>query len=364
MKLLKKISYLLLLSLFFIACEKDNTPQEEEQQQEEETQPRGDYDLGILITNEGPFNTGTGTVSYVSEDFQNVANAIYNTVNNEDLGNIVQSIAFKDDLAYVVVNNSNRIVVVNRYTFEKQAVIENGLVQPRNMAIVNNTGYVTNWGDPFVATDDFVAVLDLLTNEVTSTIPVDFGPEAILAKDQNLYVAHQGGYDFNNKISVINSGDNSVTTTIDVGFVPNSMSFFGDDLWVLCGGKPNYADVETAGSIVKINTSNNTVSQTIDFPETTNHPNHLTMENSDIYYVLGSDVYKMDVAAGVLPANPIISNVFFYSMTVHNGKLYGTDAGDYQSDGFLKVYDLSNNQEIQNITVGLIPGGVYFNEAE
>ncbi len=367
MKMIRKINYLLFLSLFLFACEKDEITQEEEQQQEEEIQPRGDYDLGLLITNEGPFGTGTGTITYVSEDYQTVNQAIYNAVNGEDLGNIVQSVSFKEDVAYVVVNNSSRIVVVNRYTFEKQAVIETGLDQPRYMAVVDDTGYVTNWGDPFNNDDDFIAVIDLTTNTVTTTIPVVFGPENIIYTAGKLYVAHQGGYGQNDKITVINPADNSIIATIDVGDVPQSLAVIAGDLVVLCSGKPSWADVETAGSIVTVNTSSNTIEQTISFPNTTDHPSNLAHENSDIYYMLNGGVYSMDIAAGVLPDTPLFTSTateFYYGLTVNNGKLYIADAGDFQSNGILKVYDLSTNQEIESIETGLIPRHVYFNEAE
>ena len=61
-----------------------------------------------------------------------------------------------------------------------------------------------------------------------------------------------------------------------------------------------------------------------------------------------------------LPTESII-NGFFYSMTAHQGILFATDAGDFASNGTLKMYDLSNNTEIETIEVGIIPGGVYFN---
>ncbi|MFT5077429.1 MAG: hypothetical protein ACI85B_002499, partial [Flavobacteriaceae bacterium] len=123
----------------------------------------GDYERGILITNEGPFGEGTGTVSFISEDFSSTSGSIFNTVNNLDLGNIVQSMGFNGENAYIVVNNSNKMHVVNRYTFELIATIETGLDNPRNFVAVENTGYVTNWGDPFDDNDDYVALIDLTT---------------------------------------------------------------------------------------------------------------------------------------------------------------------------------------------------------
>ena len=48
-------------------------------------------------------------------------------------------------------------------------------------------------------------------------------------------------------------------------------------------------------------------------------------------------------------------------MIVDNGRLYGTDAGDFASNGTLLVYDLNAEMELTTLTVGIIPGGIYFN---
>src|SRR5690606_1594512 len=144
-------------------------------------------------------------------------------VNGEDLGNVVQSIGFDGDQAYIIANVSRTVTVVNRYTFEKIVDISDGFENPRYFTAVNGKGYVTDWGDPNDDSDDFVAVIDLATNTIQSTISVSFGPERLLAKGNTLYVAHQGGYGQNDIVSVINTNSNAVITTIPVGAVPNSL---------------------------------------------------------------------------------------------------------------------------------------------
>lgn len=359
MKMLKKLPYLLLLSLFFFtSCvDDDDTTFLEE---EEEIELRGDYDKGILVSNEGPFGSGTGTVSFISEDFSTVNHAIFNEVNGGDLGNVVQSIGFEGDKGYVVANNSHHIKVVDRYTFEEIATITEGLNNPRYFVAVGTTGYVSNWGDPFDDTDDFVAVIDLNTNTVSSNIPVVFGPEKIVSNGVNIYVAHQGAFGQNNSISVINTTTNEVNTSIIVGDVPNSLQLVGTNLWVLCGGNPSFTGNETNGSLVKVDLTTNEVSQTLDFA-LTDHPSQLSRENETLLYSLNGGVFSIDINATELPTNSIIDG-FFYTMIAKEGILYATDAGDFQSNGTLKVFDLSTFEEEQSIEVGLIPGGIYFNE--
>ncbi|MDO6819323.1 YncE family protein [Zobellia sp. 1_MG-2023] len=352
---MKKVSILVAMAaLFAVSCSDDD----DEVIMEE---VKGDYQNGILISNEGPFNNGTGTVTYISNDSLLVKETIFKAENNEDLGNIVQSIAFDEDMAYIVVNNSHKIHVVNRYTFKSEAVIEDGLLNPRYFTVANGKGYVTNWGDTADETDDYVAIIDLESNVVLKSIPTELGPEAITSNEDFVYVAHQGAFGQNNKVSIIDVSTDVVSTTLIVGDFPNSMQWDNaGNLWVLSSGAPAYTGEETNGTLVKINTSDNTLAQILDF-ETTEHPGDLSVENNTLYFGMSNAVYSFDSGSEALPTEAHITNVSFYSMTVNDGKLYGTDAKDYASKGDLYIYDLSTKELISTIAVGIIPGGIYFN---
>ncbi|SRX55760.1 YncE family protein [Aequorivita sp. CIP111184] len=349
---MKKLFSLTFATLLLISCSNDDDPQPG-------PNPPEAYEKGILITNEGPFNNGSGTITFVSEDFATVAQNIYRTVNGKELGNIVQSMGFQDENAYIVVSNSAKIMIANRYSFESVDSIKTGLVNPRYfMGDAGNKGYVTDWGDPNDNSDDYVAVLDLRTNAIAATIPVAFGPERMVSYNNKIYVAHQGGYGQNNLISVISG--NTVESTITVSDVPNSMVVSGNSLFVLCGGNPSYTGNETAGSLVKIDLSSGQVSNTYSFGAT-EHPSNLTMDGTNLFYSLDGKVYKLNSSAIALPGTDIISG-FFYVLQAKDGLLYATDAGDYASKGSLKIFDLSTNQQIQDFQTGIVPGGIYFNE--
>jgi len=355
MNTLKKLAYLCITAIVLASCSSDD-----DAAPIIEVPPLGAYENGVLITNEGPFGTGSGTISFISEDYSTVEQSIFAAVNNSNLGNVVQSMGFAGDLAYIVSNNSHQINVVNRNTFEAIATISTGLDNPRFFVAVGDTGYVSNWGDTGSETDDFIAVIDLLTSTVTATIPVSFGPEKMVVSGAKIYVAHQGAYGQNNLVSVVDTAGNTVESEILVGDVPNSMVLSGSDLWVLCGGKPSYTGAETNGNLIKINTATNAVSETLAFGDT-EHPSGLSLDGSNLYYGLNGGVYEMRTSSNTLPQTLIISGSF-YGMTTHNGMLFGTDAGDFASDGSLKIFDLATYTETQSFTVGIIPGGIYFNE--
>jgi hypothetical protein len=356
MKFSKLVFVALISSVFFVSCSDDDAVVEA---------PLGSYDNGVLILNQGGFGHGDASVSYLSEDFVTQQNNIFSIVNPSiTLGDTAQDIGLYQNLAFVVLNYSNKIEVVNRYTMVHVATISTGLNNPRYIAFSNGKGFVTNWGDGGDTSDDYVAVLNLSSYAVSSTIPVAEGPERIIENDNKLYVAHTGGYGYGNKISVINGTNNTLTTTINVGDVPNSLEVNNGSLYVICGGKPSYAPTETAGSFVKINLTNNTVASTLNFPAAT-HPSNLDIVDSNVFYTVDSSIFKATLSATTLPTTALFTTIAqgvygVYSFAVNNDKIYVGDAGDYNSNGKIYVYSSTGMLE-HNYTVGVIPAGFYFN---
>ena len=355
---IKHVVLAMVFGAFFASCENDDNGGE--------PLPLGAYENGILVINEGPFQNGSGTISFLSEDLETNEAAIYNKVNNKDLGNIIQSIGFADDMAYVIANVSNKIEVINRNTFESEGTINTGLSNPRYFVAVNGKGYVTNWGDTSDETDDFIAVINLATNTVESTIPVALGPEAIVAKENTLYIAHQGAFGTNSIVSVIDATSEDVTKTLEVGKRPNSLVLdANDNLWVLASGGSSWPvpEDESAGVLSEINTSTNEVVTTINF-NGVEHPSFLNIDGDNLYYNLGKDVYTLKTTEDTLPTSSYLTHTAtsLYGMDVYNGKLYVADAIDFASNGTLTIYDLNTKAVDKTFTVGLNPNGVYFNE--
>ncbi|MCF1422402.1 DUF5074 domain-containing protein [Mangrovimonas futianensis] len=353
----KSIMLLLSLGLFVFSCSDDDniTPIEN---------PSGTYENGMLVLAEG--GSISGSVSYISSDFTEVENNIFFNINSDELGTYVQSMAFLGGKGYIVTDN-NTINVVDRYSFEREATITNGLSLPRYMAVSNGKGYVTNWGDGFVADDDFVAVIDLSSNTVQESIPVGEGPEQILAIGDKLFVSHKGGYSTNNIISVINTTDNSIET-IEVADNPDEMFVNGSgQLVVLSEGATiydaNWTPIgDTPGAITTIDPSNNSVVSEIAFAEGF-HPNLMAYSQGYIYYQLNNQVFEMSEASTSLPTSAIInlSGTTPYGLNVNGTHLFVTDAKDFASLSDLLVFDLTDNSLANTIEVGLIASKVYFN---
>ncbi len=347
---MKRINLLVLALIVFglASCKKDPVV-------------KGEFEDGIFVVNEGNFGQGNASLSFIPAGNNHAEINIFKNANNQALGDQAQSIALSGDNAYIVVTGSNKVEVADRYSMKKQATIGNGLQTPRYFEPINaTTALVSCWGDTSDSTDDYLAIVNMNSNTVTGTIPVDLGPEKMLKSDDYLFVAHKGAWGTNNKVTVYDLVLNHIKQTITVGDRPNSMVVSGNFLWVLCSGEPSWTGAETAGQLYKIDMNNNfAVSQTFDFA-TTEHPNFLSIDGNNLFYFLNGKIYKMDTSANALPTSEFITYQGVYNMEANAGKLYISDAKNYTSEGEVVVFDAASGQEVARNTVGIIPGDIAF----
>jgi hypothetical protein len=346
-QVVKLFLFALSIGVLLISCVKDEGPT-----------ILGDYENGFFIVNEGPFSSGYGTLTYVSNDYETVEQEVFNTVNEEVLGSIVQSMEMYGEKAYIIVNNSHKLVVANRYTMEKEGEIIEGLNNPRYIVFSGGKGFISNWGSASDTTDDYIAVLDLNSLQIINTISVSEGPEHMYVKDNSVYVALKGGWGYNNEVVKINASTESVEINYSVGYLPDSFVEMNNDLLVLCSGKSSWTGDETAGGIY--NLSENVATTIVEF-DITEHPTNLVSNGSSSYYFLNGNVYQWD-GTSTLPTNAISNFAgYYYGIQISLDKLFAFDAGDYSSNGTLKIFDLGSESLEQEISAGIIPNNVAFN---
>ena len=68
------------------------------------------YSEGFFIVNEGNFNWGNASVTYVDISTGTAHQHIFQQANSRPLGDVAQSMKVLNNRGYIVVNNSNRIV--------------------------------------------------------------------------------------------------------------------------------------------------------------------------------------------------------------------------------------------------------------
>lgn len=319
------------------------------------------YTNGAFILNEG--GSGQGSVSFISNDLGSFTQDVYGDVNPGDLfGKYVQSIFFNGDYAYIIAGGSNKITVVNRVTFKLVAKIETGLVAPRYGVVKDGKAYVTNantysYANPTTGnTDDYVAVINLSTNTVESTIPLNATANRIVLENGKLYITEPYN---NTNVLVVNPTTNTVETPITVGSDADTMEVNNGILYVLRSpyGGPS--------EIVKVKLSDSTLSNVV-FPAALNDAKNLDIYKNKIYYTVDTSVYAMDITASAASTTPILTYSStsaygkMYGFSVNNDNIYIADGGDFTANSNAYIYSLTGTLK-KTLTVGVGPNGFYFN---
>ena len=344
MKMTKLFSMLLAISLLFnISCTEDDPI----------VTPKGAYENGFLVANEGNFGSPNASVSFISKDLSTIENNIFSSNNsNAALGDVLQSIGFSGDWAYFVANNSNKVVVANRYTMKKEAEMTSEINQPRYIAFANNFIYVTN--DAYGG-DKFLSIFKNSDRSFVKKIPFTETTERVVEAGAKIFVQH-ASYGFGNKISVVETSGNTVSSTITLPagqinkIVSNNSSVYA----IAADGTNSYIyQYSSAGSLVK----------TTNLTGLSNATN-LDIEGTDFYFSNGTQIYKMAMNATTVPSSIITvtdnSWSTLYGMNVIDGKIFTSDANGATADSKITVYSTSGNV-LKTFDAGRSTNGFYQN---
>ncbi|WP_192823228.1 YncE family protein [Rufibacter sp. LB8] len=335
------------LSTLFFATSCDENPAE--------TEPTILRENSVYIVNEGSYGTPNAEVSYISADGKTFVPDLFDKANDRPLGDAAQSMIFVDDKAYVVLNASNKIEIVNANTFQSLGDIS-GLQIPRYMAAASNTkAYVTEYvGYSFAGYTGTgrVSVLDLATKTVTKTIPVGLLPEGILLHNNKVYVANGGG----TTVSVINTTTDAIEKEIEIGESPKHLVVDASNkIWVLRGG------YTSPGALVKIDPANNYAVTSYPFPAGTSGPGQLAIngEKNKLVFGYGGKVYTMATNANALPTAALLHrDAYGLGVDPTNGNIY-IGVGGYTTNGWAVRYQPSGTV-IDSFQVRILPNGFLF----
>jgi DNA-binding beta-propeller fold protein YncE len=305
-----------------------------------------DYFLsdGVLIANEGNFQWGNASVSFYDSENDTLIQELFQAVNQRPLGDVLQSITLNDSKAYLVMNNSGKVEVVDKNSFELQHTIS-GFVSPRYFHIASSDkAYVT---DLYA---DKIAVIDLNSNEIVRYIPCEGWTEEMIQIDDLVYVANLDS----NQINVINVKQDLIVNRIPVSTSIKSLKIdLQNRLWV-CGSENGL------GSVYCIDPYTSDVLYHHTF-EGENPRDLFVSDDGQNVYFLSNGVWRIDIgstsATLMIPAEGGV----FYGLAVNHGKMYISDAINYVQKGTVWVYDLQRNL-LDEWEVGVIPSEFDFIE--
>ncbi len=321
-------------------------------------------DNGVLITCEGNFMYGNASLSYYNKNTKTIENSVFLRANGIPLGDVAQSICLYNNLAWIVVNNSGKIVAIDPNTFKIKGQIT-GLVSPRYILFINpQKAYVS---DLYSKT---ITVINPSTFKIIKEISIDdnsgeyyrHSSEQLAIIDNKLYT---NSWSFDDKILVIDITKDSIVKKIQTLKQPRKIVVDKNkNIWVLCDGGTQGSNYFGNAGIIKINSINDVIENQYLLPENSYPTDMKINSNGDTIYFINKHVYRFNINNEPDLINPIINseNKNFYSIGIdpYNSDIYVSDVIDYLQSGV--VYRYSANLICKDtVKTGIVPGCFDFN---
>tara|TARA_A100001011_G_scaffold79110_1_gene81780 strand:+ start:10353 stop:11462 length:1110 start_codon:yes stop_codon:yes gene_type:complete len=300
----------------------------------------------VFVANEGNYGASNGTVSMIDDQG--------NMYETEALGDVVQAVEVHENKLIVLVNNSHMMKIFD-ITDEGLSMpgieVSTENSSPREMVVVNNKVYFTNWNS------QDVKIFNLFNYTFETSISIDGLPEDIEYDGEYLWVTvpHSDFYfSTGNMVYKIDIATNAIVESIEVGSGPQQIAFDNGEVFI---SRTFYDD------------SFNT------FHGATKIGDETTILNYGAGTACGGSILKhqnsvfRSFEGGISPINEDLTldsdnkiGDYDQSLVYHveeiNGNIWFglTNYSDYNQ---IKVID-SNGQEVESYNAGLLPGDFTF----
>lgn len=332
---------------------------------------------GFYLLNEGAMGYNKASLDYYDYETGTYRRNIYSQANPEatlGLGDTGNDIAIYGSKLYAVINNSNKIEVMDATTSKRLKVID--LKNCRYITFANGKAYASAYDGEAQLGDNspngFVAEIDTTSLSITRTVKVGRQPEQMAVVDNKLYVANSGGYsppNYERTVSVIDLKSFTKTKDIDVAINLHQLKADEDgDIYVSSRG--DYYEIPS--KLFVIDTKTDQVKKVFDIA-----CSNLSIVGNKAY-IIGSEFnsttfdYIINYSMINVKTETLLTETFLpkivsdaikapYGLAVDPISLnvYITDAGDYVSPG--KLYCVEPNGNLKfTVTTGDLPAHIAF----
>lgn len=307
---------------------------------------------GVFIVNEGNFTQGNAALGFVNIGLKQRFEDVFKTANNRNLGDVFQSMNIINDKAYLVINNSGKIEIINPKTFKSIGTIS-GLRSPRYIVkIGNNKAYVSD------IYDNNIFVIDLQSNQIIKKIPVKGWVEEMLSLNGNTYTTNVRS----NKILVIDEFTDEIIDSIETPFAPkNILKDSANRIWVLCG---DANAIDKRHFIIQLDILNKKVEKKLEIiTSKTNADRFKINKEGNTVFWIDEGVFKMNINDSILPGKAIIDkeNRVFYGLGIDPkyDEIFVSDYHDSNAKNEVYRYDFNGNL-LGKFMSGYFTNGFYF----
>lgn len=363
MKKFNKFSLLAMLlaftALFTVSCSDDDN-------QDQGVIPDAGPDVKAVILNQGQFSKGNASLSILLED-GSIKNDVFRETNGRPLGDVAQSLMYKDGKYFIVLNNSKKIEVIDAKSFKSlQTILFKEEVQPRYMVSTNaNEALVSDANGQLIR-------INTTTYEAIETIPTpDFTAEQMICVGGKLFcTAPYSGAG----IYVYNTQDLHTPVKLNTSYAPAETAALvldaNNKLWALCAGL-NMGTLKKESVLYGIDPATTKVTDTIALPagiSASSYPRLASNIKSNKLYFDGKQndknyVFEVDpIQKTVQPYMELSGLGMTYGMNISSdGNVFICDCLDYSAQrAYVREYRTDGS--FFSYKVGIYPGQIYFTE--
>lgn len=369
------IVFFMVFLLIGQSCKKDHHPLPSEKEEVEDADPDASI-KGFYLLNEGNMNMNKASLDYMDLQAGEYHRNIYNEINPEitkGLGDVGNDMVVYGSKLYIVVNNSNKVEILDKYTAKRIGQID--VINCRYITFGNGRAYVSAYlgsvGDPN-APNGMVAEIDTASLEITRRVEVGRQPEELAIVGERLYVANSGGYsppNYESTISVIDLESFEEVKRIEVA--PNLHRLKADsygDLYVTSRG--DYYEIPSKVYVIDTDTESVKKEFYIAASQLLINDDLAYIYSTEWSYITGENeigCHMLDVKNEELLDRSFITDGTEQKITLPYGiavnpetkDVYVTDAKDYVSPGTIYCFDKDGKLK-WSTTTGDIPAHFAF----
>ena len=331
---------------------------------------------GVYVLNEGNLGSNKASLDYV-DYLKGVYDLnLYNQTNpsiTKGLGDVGNDIGIYGGKVYIVVNNSNKVEVLDLATNIHLGQVD--ITNCRNVTFTGGKAYVSAYlGTVGNANDPNGVVDEIDTGALTITRQVTVGrqPEQMAVVNQKLYVANSGAYspsNYERTVSVVDLASFTVTKLIDVAInLDHCIAGKYGKLYVTSRGD----SYSIPSDLYVIDTNTDTVVKNFNLPASNLwiDDNTAYVYATDFNFNTGQTTVTYNLID--LNADTLLNTHFItdgtdkliqvpYGIAVNptTKEVLVTDAKDYVTPGTLYCFD-PTGKKLWSTTTGDIPGHFAF----
>lgn len=329
----------ILLTLCILSCNKDDIgPQYGDTTDKIEGAP------GFWVLNEGNWTWGNASISFYDTQRKQMSNQVYQSKQETPLGDVLQSMFFKDDRRFLILNNSHQIKMCS-----DEMILENnfeGFNGPRYMEHLSNSDYLVT-----SLNGKQVYKLNIETGQVTTFAEVADWTEKIIKFNNSLIVEHKSFSDTKPEDQQLLKLDlnGEVTKTLDILAPHSELTKMDASKFCFISQHDDESKLWVCDTTFNI--------QTFNIPEKVSQISY----SSNTIYLAGQNLWSFTPSTSSFTKIKSLTDKTIYGLSsTDDGYIYICDAKDYVSSGDFLIYSTITQTLIDSVKTSIIPSEIYF----